>query len=241
MTKMLVCDYDGTLFGGGSQSIQRFNQFLEHNPQILFVVATGRSLSSITEALVQEGFAKPSAIISDVGTQIFSNTHSEIGTSWTKVVKQNWRRSMIVEALRQLPFVQMSSSEHQSDFKVTCEGKLTDTQLEQISRSLSERGLAYDLTYSHQWYLDVTPKGVNKSSAIEHLASALGYALNNVMVAGDSANDLSMLRLEAANGIVVANYHRELEPLKAEKSVYFSTHSYVDGVIDGASYWGKKK
>jgi sucrose-phosphate synthase len=41
------------------------------------------------------------------------------------------------------------------------------------------------------------------------------------------------------NGIVVANYSPELEPLKKNKSIFFSKLPLSQGVLDGIRYYLK--
>lgn len=52
--------------------------------------------------------------------------------------------------------------------------------------------LACDLLYSAGQYLDVLPPGVNKGRTLRRLVEHLDADPENVLVAGDTLNDLSM-------------------------------------------------
>ena len=60
------------------------------------------------------------------------------------------------------------------------------------------------LTKSEPEYLEVTATGVDKGSALKHLASRLGIPIENTLAMGDADNDLTLV--EAAGlGVAVAN------------------------------------
>ena len=56
------------------------------------------------------------------------------------------------------------------------------------------------------------------------------------MVCGDSGNDASMLRGDT-NGLVVANYSKELEELRGMRRIFFSKKEYAAGIIDGMLHY----
>lgn len=127
--------------------------------------------------------------------------------------------------------------EHQGDYKITFEGKLSEPQHELIESSLELHGLNVHLTYSHDWYLDITPQGVNKATAIQHLLKQHDLSVEEVCVAGDSANDTSMLTIEGVNSILVANHYPEVAHLSDRDNVYTSRATHAEGVLEGLKYW----
>jgi sucrose-phosphate synthase len=60
--------------------------------------------------------------------------------------------------------------------------------------------------------------------------------MDKIITAGNSGNDLDMLKGKA-NGIVVSNYSAELEELKKVKSVFFSRMPLAKGVLDGIQHY----
>ena len=62
--------------------------------------------------------------------------------------------------------------------------------------------------------LDITAKGINKSSGISQYATAMGVLYDNIYTAGDNYNDLSMVK--AFHGCAVKD---AVEALKAEAEV----------------------
>ena len=237
MIKMLVCDFDGTLDGGSSHGVTKLFDYLTEQPDIRFIIATGRTLPSIQLGLSSDNYPKPHSIISDVGTRIHHGQTQKPDHIWHNQLESSWNKSKIESALAPLDFMGERSENHQGDYKITFEGKLSEPQYELIESSLELHGLDVHLTYSHDWYLDITPKGVNKAKAIHHLIKQHGLSVDEVCVAGDSANDTSMLTIEGVNSILVANHYPEVTHLTTKENVYTSEATHAEGVLEGLKYW----
>ena len=240
MIKMLVCDFDGTLDGGSSHGVNQLSDYLADQTDIRFIIATGRTLPSIRVGLASNNYPKPHSIISDVGTRIHHN-HSQLPDHiWHNQLEASWNKSKVELALASLNFMGERLENHQGDYKITFEGKLSEPQQTLIGLSLKSHGLDVHLTYSHDWYLDITPKGVNKATAIRHLLKQHDLSVEEVCVAGDSANDTSMLTIEGVNSILVANHYPEVAHLSDRENVYTSTATHAAGVLEGLKYWQKR-
>ncbi len=61
-----------------------------------------------------------------------------------------------------------------------------------------------DVVSSNPRYMEITPLGVSKASAIEHLAGIMGIGREEIMAIGDSNNDLLMLKA-AGKSIAMGN------------------------------------
>ena len=73
----------------------------------------------------------------------------------------------------------------------------TDTAArERTMRRIREHGLdaRLEIAYSEQTSIELSPKGVDKGSALSSLAAHLGIPLEEVIAVGDNDNDLPMLR-----------------------------------------------
>jgi sucrose-phosphate synthase len=63
-----------------------------------------------------------------------------------------------------------------------------------------------------------------------------GIEMSQFLTAGDSGNDVHMLR-GVSRGIVVANDSPEVRNLRRLKDIYFSPHSHAAGVLDGLKHY----
>jgi HAD superfamily hydrolase (TIGR01484 family) len=232
---MLICDFDGTLSGGSESGIVELKSFLSAQKTIQFAIATGRTFQSISTALNDGNFAIPCTIISDVGTQIHHGVDLESDKTWMKQIESRWDRAAILDIISKQSFIGTSNPEHQGPCKITLEGKLTDTQVETLTQLLFDSNV--ELTYSHDWFLDITPKGIDKASAIQNILNYYGLSIDEVCVAGDSANDESMLTIEGAKAILVGNHYPEVAHLREHNNVYCAKKTHSAGVLEGLKYW----
>ena len=61
-----------------------------------------------------------------------------------------------------------------------------------------------EMFYSNPNYLEIVPKGINKGTIVRWLCRELGLPIENAIAAGDSENDLEMIRA-AGCGILMKN------------------------------------
>lgn len=80
-------------------------------------------------------------------------------------------------------------------------------------------------------YLDISPKGVSKSSALNFLENYLNINSNEVMAVGDNLNDLDMIK-NSGIGIAVANAYSEVKNV----AKYTTTKSVEQGGFAEAVY-----
>lgn len=75
---------------------------------------------------------------------------------------------------------------------------------------LSICGDTFGAIRSTPFYLEITAKGVNKSSALDHICEGLNIAKDNVIAFGDQLNDMEMVR-DAGIGVAMGNAHPDLK------------------------------
>lgn len=80
-----------------------------------------------------------------------------------------------------------------------------DHEVEDFLRIVDEMGLKH-VSYAIGWtaWLDVSPEGVNKATAMERVRQELGIPRERVMAVGDGRNDIELLQWAAAEGRGVA-------------------------------------
>jgi hypothetical protein len=99
-------------------------------------------------------------------------------------------------------------------------------------------GLAVDLLASADMYLDVLPRGVNKGTTLRRVLHWLGRDDTDVVVAGDSLNDLALFET-GLNGVVVG----DCEPALARRTahldgVYQAAAPGAAGILEGLHHFG---
>ena len=106
--------------------------------------------------------------------------------------------------------------------KVFITGEKVTEACDMLVRLVPER---LTVTSSDPDNLEVTAEGVTKGAAVAWLAGHLNVALEQVMVAGDGLNDLSMFDLDCLR-VAMGN----AAPAILERATYVSAHHMEDGV-----------
>ncbi len=176
----------------------------------------------------------PDAIIGGVGTQIVFPGSNSLLDNWPGA--KGWNATFIREALSQRPELTLQPEHLLSDHKVSFYGyDLPEGYVEDVTRELKEHGLSVKVVYSSQRDLDVLPAGTGKGLATVKLAEHYGINAKNVIVAGDSGNDLAMFQ-QGFRGVVVANAHTELKALRG-KNIFHAKEAFAAGVLEGVQHW----
>ena len=95
-----------------------------------------------------------------------------------------------------------------------------------------------DTLISGGCYFDVLPRGVNKGFAVRHLMTLWGLDAAQVLVAGDTLNDLAMLQLPVP-AVAVGNADEQLcARLKLDALTHLAERSGAGGILEAFSVFG---
>jgi hydroxymethylpyrimidine pyrophosphatase-like HAD family hydrolase len=115
-------------------------------------------------------------------------------------------------------------------------GKVLARALEVARERLA--GLPVDLLGSAGIYLDVLPRGVDKGTTLRRVLRWGGHADSDVLVAGDSLNDLALFETGLA-GVAVGNSEPELVARVAGmERVYLARGHGAGGIIEALKHFG---
>lgn len=237
-SKLIVCDIDDTLTGD-QEAAARFNELVQDRKDIIFGIATGRQLADAMETLQSWAIAQPQLLITSVGTEIHTNFGKLTANSeWGRHIQFRWNPQRIREVLGLLPHLRPQEDYAQSRNKISfyCEGADGSTVAE-IKSILRRSKLRARVVVSRNYCVDVLPARASKGHALRFVAARWNIDLGCVYTAGDSGNDLDMLR-GLVKAIVVGNHSGELESLRGDPNTYFSPMRSAAGILDGLAYYG---
>jgi sucrose-phosphate synthase len=236
VNRMLISDIDNTLIGD-DESLKELLALLKANAEKLcWGVATGRCLAKTIHALEEHAVERPDILICSVGTEIFYGANLAPDKGWLRHIGYRWRPEEIRGQLEALDFLELQEPEKQKPFKVSYYMKDDPELLARVHETLQIKKIRYHLVYSHGEFLDILPYRASKGKAIRYLSYKWNIPLADIMACGDSGNDASMLRGDT-NGLVVANYSKELESLRGMRRIFFSKREYAAGIIDGMHHY----
>ncbi|GAA2101955.1 hypothetical protein GCM10009759_36080 [Kitasatospora saccharophila] len=196
---VLVTDLDGTLLGGTPDDRKRLRDALAHHPDVIPVFATGRGASSVRELLHDPLVPRPRWVIGDVGATVLDGTGFTPVGPVQEALRAGWPGAGPVRAaLRRFPGLVYQHGVAQDG---RCSYHLAPDRLtDALTSAVEALGCAW--VYSGDRYFDVLPPTASKGNALRALAAELGWRPSEILVAGDSLNDLSLFRL-GAHGVVV--------------------------------------
>lgn len=238
MEKLVISDIDYTLVGEDSSLLQ-FNRLIKNLPhKIGFGVATGRVITSAVEILKEKNIAVPDVLITSVGSEIYYNHkgHLIYSKGWDAHISNQWQRDRIIELLSRFDFLKYQEHANQRKFKISYYTYDNKRNINKVRELLVRNKIKCNLIFSHGQFLDLLPYRASKGRAIRYLAYRWNIPFEKILVAGDSGNDMEMLRGDLL-GVVVSNYSPELESLKGSRRVYFSSKRFAAGIIDGINHY----
>jgi len=225
---ILATDLDGT-FLGGDDSHKKLLYRLFKDPrdnQLIFV--TGRGLDSVRSVLLDSEVPRPDYVIGDVGATVVDGKTFQPIKPLQKSIAERWPgRGKIEEMLSNLNgLVAQDVPQHRR-----CSYYVDDQAvLEQVKLNLSS--MPVEIIYSADKFLDILPQGVNKGSSLKALIKYLGLDPLEVIVAGDTLNDLTMFQC-GFKGVAVGNSEiKLLESINGTTDTFVATSAGAGGILE---------
>ncbi len=221
-------DLDGTFLGGDPASRKTLYEFVDGNDEIRLVLATGRGLESVMPLLSDPTFPRPSFIISDVGATLVDGESLQPVQPLQTAIASDWPGTLAVaEALEGFDCLERQDVPQER----RCSFLANFNEIDDDLRGVVEE-LGCQLLFSADRYVDVLPPRVNKGSTLRHLVEHTGGSPEDVLVAGDTLNDLSMYE-EGFKGVVVGNAEPELKRrVGSLETVYSAEAPGAAGILE---------
>lgn len=242
MTYRIVSfDIDGTLFENQDRpsKLTGIWQQIPQNERPQLCYNTGRLLSDVISLVEKKILPAPDYIISGVGTSIYDCRKNAVIKEFSAILEEGWNIDRVAEIISKLPFPFVRQPKHfQNSFKISYFlDNATPIALQQIERLFESFDVEVNIVYSGNRFLDVLPKWANKGNALKWLAKYIGCPLSQVIVGGDSGNDIAMFRLDGVKGIVVGNAQEELYRVTKMLDVYHAAARFECGIVEGLVYY----
>lgn len=238
--KLLATDLDGTLVGN-AYMLEQLNKILEENrPGLLIAYATGRHKDSAVELIGEEKLLIPDFLVCNVGTEIHSviaSSHYQLDPGWKKrLLRTGWDREKLEGLLRDIPELALQEEACQREFKLSY--YLTENA-EEVLRKIEQRLSSFQMNckviYSVERCLDILPAAAGKGAALEYLQQKLSLERSQVLVCGDSGNDLDMLS-QGFWGAIVGNAEPQLKKIYLP-NVYIADDVYAGGIMEAIRHF----
>lgn len=238
----IISDLDGTLITEKKEySLNSFKQWYEaKKDEIVFGVATGRNKELTKEALEQFDLPSPDILICSAGSELYYTEEFIPDSGWERHISYRWNREKLEQVLKKFTKIHLQEPEAQWKFKLSyyVDEHFNDDDLADLYKFLDDHKIKANILLTDNKFLDFLPFRASKGNVLKYLSYKWKVPLKQFITAGNGGNDYDMLTGKT-KGIVVSNYSPELESLRKNKDVYFSSTPLVEGVLEGIQYYTK--
>ncbi|MBU3068679.1 glucosylglycerol-phosphate synthase [Aestuariicella sp. G3-2] len=231
---LLATDLDGTFLAGTPEQRLKLYQLISAHPDITLAFVTGRGLESVLPLLSDPTIPQPDYIICDVGCTIVEGLTQQPIQPLQAKIDALWPGTQVIEnALAHKTGLQRQDVPQERRCSYFCEEGAIDDEIISIVNDLS-----CDLLYSADLYLDVLPPGINKGKTLRELVEHLGWHPEQVMVAGDTLNDLSMYEQGFIGVCVGESEPALLQSTENRARVFHASEPGCGGILEAFQHFG---
>jgi HAD superfamily hydrolase (TIGR01484 family) len=230
---VLATDLDGTFLGGVNVQKQQLYDLIKDNTGTQLIFVTGRGLESVIPVLNDPLIPLPDYIICDVGATIVNGHTLEPVKSLQSEIEQRWPgRSRIREQLKDIEGLSYQDVPQQRRCSFFTQSELT---IDKVRAAVNK--MDCEVIYSANRFLDVLPWGVNKGTSLSKLIEFLDIDAGEILVAGDTLNDLAMYQC-GYKGVVVGNSEDKLVDATAGlEDVYYAEAPGAGGIMEAMTHF----
>lgn len=232
MPIVLATDLDGTFLGGDDNQRAALHEWLARRREdVTLIYVTGRGLTFIRE--LAEGLppaARPDHAVANVGTTAASGRGLAPFDAVERWLESNWS----ADAPQRIESI-LQRHTHLRPQPVV-EGRRVSYFFDDVEKALLAKqeveAAGFDGLISDNLYFDVLPKGVRKGPTLLRMLEALALSPDDVLVAGDTLNDLSLFET-GLRGVAVSNSEPALlSAVQSMPRVKKSTQPGAAGILE---------
>ncbi len=231
---LLATDLDGTFLAGDPEDRLSLYQTIAAHPEIKLAYVTGRSLEAVLPLLADPTLPQPDYIIADVGATLVPGDSLQPIQPLQSLVDAHWPgESQVASAIESFGLERQDVPQARR-----CSYFCTPEQAANPALREAAEQLGCDLLYSAELYLDFLPRGVNKGSSLKALADWLELNHDQVLAAGDTLNDLSMLSASFHGVCVGQSEGALLEATRHHSRTLHANRPGCGGILEAFAHFG---
>ncbi|MGP0170603.1 glucosylglycerol-phosphate synthase [Pseudomonas sp. NCHU5208] len=231
---LLATDLDGTFLAGDPEDRLSLYQTIAAHPEIKLAYVTGRSLEAVLPLLADPTLPQPDYIIADVGATLVHGDSLQPIQPLQSTVDARWPgETQVASAIEAFGLERQDVPQARRCSYFCTPEQAANPELRKIADELG-----CDLLYSAELYLDFLPKGVNKGSSLQALADWLELSHDQVLAAGDTLNDLSMLS-SSFHGVCVGQSETALlDATRSHSRTLHANRPGCGGILEAFAHFG---
>lgn len=231
---LLATDLDGTFLAGDPEDRLSLYQTIAAHPEIKLAYVTGRSLEAVLPLLADPTLPQPDFIIADVGATLVHGDSLQPIQPLQSTVDARWPgETQVASAIEPFGLERQDVPQARRCSYFCTPEQAANPQLRKVADELG-----CDLLYSAELYLDFLPKGVNKGSSLQALADWLELGHDQVLAAGDTLNDLSMLSASFHGVCVGQSEAALLDATRSHSRTLHASRPGCGGILEAFAHFG---
>lgn len=230
---ILATDLDGTFLGGTEEQKALLYKKFCQDDTLRLVFVSGRGLASILPLFDSTAMPKPDFIICDVGATIVNGRSLEPVDPIQSLIKSRWPgKAKVSAALSGISGLLPQDVPQQRRCSFFYNG---GTDLALLKTRTEQLGC--DLILSAGKFADVLPAGINKGFTLQLLARQYQFFPEDILVAGDTFNDLSLFH-SGYKGVVVGNAEPGLQEATAGlNTIFHAREAGAGGILEAMQHF----
>jgi glucosylglycerol-phosphate synthase len=232
---LLATDLDGTFLAGKSVYKQQLYRIMREREDVQLIFVTGRGLETVIPLLNDPVIPNPHYIICDVGATVVNGSTLDPIQPLQAVIEERWPgQLMIYNKLKHIKGLRRQEVPQMRRCSFFYDQHTALTEVSHISEQLN-----CDMLLSGGKYVDILPKGINKGFTLNQLIGNLGIDPADVLVAGDTLNDLSLYQT-GFKGVVVGEAEETLTEVTRDMPlVYQAEKTGCGGIIEALEHFAE--
>ena len=231
---LLATDLDGTFLAGDDDARSSLYRLITRHPDIKLTYVTGRGLESVLPLLADPTIPVPDYIICDVGATVVDGTERQPVQPLQTEIETRWPgEQAVMAAFADFPELERQEVPQQRRCSYYCKVEAVD---ERVHQRAAELGC--DVLYSASHYLDILPHEVNKGKTLQQLVKHLDIDPQDVVVAGDTLNDLAMMQVGFKGVCVGRSEPALLESTKGLSQILHAKAHGCGGILEALGHFG---
>jgi glucosylglycerol-phosphate synthase len=230
---LLATDLDGTFLGGKTLDKFKLYRLIREEQRIRLAFVTGRGMESVLPLLDDSIIPNPDFIICDVGATVLNGRTLEPIQPLQSQIEKKWPGILAIrKKLRKIKGLQFQKVPQQRRCSFYFD---QNTDIQQIKELVAEYNC--DVLQSANHYLDVLPEGVNKGSTLMQLVKMMDIGEDQVLVAGDTLNDLSLFETGYKGVVVDAAEEALVNATKEITTVFQAAKPGAGGILEAMQHF----
>ncbi|WP_423735463.1 glucosylglycerol-phosphate synthase [Chitinophaga caseinilytica] len=230
---ILATDLDGTFLGGSQAHKEQLYALIRQNADFRLIFVTGRGVETVLPLLADPVIPTPDYIICDVGATILDGHTLLPVQPIQNNIELKWPgKQAVMEQMNEVKGLRLQPVPQQR----RCSFFFDDPSIQsEISRL--EESLGCDIILSANKFLDVLPPSVNKGATLRQLADLLQVPDSEILVAGDTLNDLSLYGRGFRGVVVGAAEPALVRAVSGREDTFIANAPGAGGIIEAIRHW----